>query len=300
MKVFVTGATGAIGRFVVPQLAAAGHEVSAIGRTPEKAAQLREQAATPVEVSLFDTAALTAAFTGHAAVLNLATSIPPLAKAGSNGAWTENDRIRTEGSAAVADAAIAAGVDRLVQESITFGYTDQGAEWIDEEAELQPTGTVATTAVAEANAQRHPSAVVLRFGAFYGPGSEQTDEMARLVRRHIGPVMGKPSGFISSIHLADAASACVAALAAPPGVYNVVDDEPLTKREWARALGAAVGTRPWLLLPGRWGALLGKKAGPLVRSQRVSNRRLRDATGWEPKHPSVRDGFATLGDPAHG
>ena len=117
MKVFVTGGTGAIGRHVIPALVSEGHTVSALVRTSEKAAGLTEQGATPVSVSIFDTSALAAAVAGHDAIANLATAIPPVTRFMRAKAWHDNDRIRTEGSAAVVDAAIAAGVGRFVQES---------------------------------------------------------------------------------------------------------------------------------------------------------------------------------------
>jgi nucleoside-diphosphate-sugar epimerase len=111
MRVFVAGATGVIGRRAVAQLIAAGHEVTGIARAPAKAAQLRRAGAVPVEVSLFDPAALTAAVAGHDAVVNLATKIPTLTQAARASAWDENNRIRIEGSRNLVDAALAAGVD---------------------------------------------------------------------------------------------------------------------------------------------------------------------------------------------
>ena len=154
MKVFVTGATGAIGRFVVPELVRAGHEVTALARTDEKAAQLEQQGARAARVSLFDEAALKDVLSGHDAVCNLATSIPSVAKSASMKNWAENDRIRREGSAAVVNAALAAGIGRVVQESITFMYPDRGADWIDESVPLDAPALGESVTVAEANAAR--------------------------------------------------------------------------------------------------------------------------------------------------
>jgi nucleoside-diphosphate-sugar epimerase len=298
MKVFVTGATGAIGRFVVPELVRSGHEVTAMARSDEKAVQLEQQGARPARVSLFDEAALKDAFSGLDAVCNLATSIPPMAKATSMKNWSENDRIRREGSTAVVGAALASGVGRLVQESITFTYPDRGAEWIDESIAIDPPPLGAAVAVAEENAARFTReggvGVVLRFGLFYGPGSEHTDQFLRFGRRHIGPVAGPPGAYQSSIHLEDAAAAVVAALALPAGVYNVTDDEPLTKKAYARAIGAAVGKRPWLTLPGRLVRISGKQSEIMSRSQRVSNAAFKGATDWTPKYPSAREGWEAI------
>jgi nucleoside-diphosphate-sugar epimerase len=144
MKVFVAGATGVVGnravaRLVdarhevtaVARLVDARHEVTAVARSAEKAELVRSLGATPVHVSLFDRDGLTAALAGHDAVVTLATKIPSISHALAPGAWDENNRIRTEGSATLVDAAIAAGVSRYVQESITFTYPDGGDAWID-------------------------------------------------------------------------------------------------------------------------------------------------------------------------
>lgn len=297
MKVFVTGATGAIGRFVVPRLLAQQHHVTALARSEEKAKPLRTAGAGVAQgVSIFDTEALAAAVGGHEVVLNLATAIPAPSRAWRASAWAANTRIRSEGSVAVIDAALAAGVGRVVQESISFTYPDNGDRWIDEDLAVDPPPGTEPALVAEANTKRFTDAggagVVLRFGGFYGPGSAQSDQILAAGRRHAGLVMGRPAGYISSIHLDDAAAAVCAALDAPPGIYNVVDDEPLTKRAYAAAVGAAVGKRPWVSLPGRAALIGGARTSVLTRSQRVTNRRFREATGWAPAYPSAREGWA--------
>jgi nucleoside-diphosphate-sugar epimerase len=296
MKVFVTGATGAIGIPAVRALIAAGHEVSALARSDEKAGRLAISGARPVRVSLFDRDGLTVAFAGHDAVVNLATAIPSTVKFGLARSWRANARIRTEGSTAVVDAALAAGVGRVVQESIAMVYPDRGAEWIDEDMPIAVFPITTSTPVAEGNAQRFTDAgrvgVVLRFGLFYGPTSAQSREMVSYARRHLGVQLGRADGYWSSIHIEDAASAVVAALAAPAGIYNVVDDEPVTKRAYGDALSAAVGKRAWLRAPGRLTLLAGENMSSVNRSLRVSNRRFREATGWAPRYPSVREGWA--------
>ncbi len=291
MKVFVTGATGAIGGHAIPALVAAGHQVTALARTPDKAAVLTVQGATPCAVSLFDRVALTEAFGGHDAVANLTTAIPSPRNFMLPGAWSANERVRREGSAAVAAAAQAAGVPRLVQELITFLYPSRGDAWIDEDVAPDPFPLAEANLVAEANAREVDDSVVLRFGLFYGPGSSHTTLLLASARRHVAFVAGAPGDYLSSIHLADAATAVVAALGAPAGLYNAVDDRPVTRREYPVALGAAVGKRPWLSVPGRTANLAGSRAALLIRSQRVGNGRLRAATGWAPSVPSVHEGF---------
>ena len=295
MKVFVTGGTGAVGRHVVPALIAAGHSVSALARTEQKAASLRAQGAAPVQVSIFDRRELTQAFAGHDAVANLATAIPPTARFMRRSAWRENDRIRREGSAAVVDAALAAGTGRLVQESVSMLYPDRGAQWIDEDVPIEHYPLAEGNIAAELSAARFTAGggigLVLRFGWFYGPGAAHSEEMLSQARHHIGMILGPPAGYVSSIHLSDAASAVVAALAAPAGTFNVVNDEPLTKRAFADALAAGAGTAMWVRGPGRGALLLGDRLTSLTRSLRVANRRFRQAAGWSPRYPSAREGW---------
>ncbi len=216
VKVFVTGGTGAVGQHVVPALVAAGHRVSALARTGQKAASLREQGAVPVQVSIFERGELTQAFAGHDAVANLATAIPPTATFIRRSAWRENDRIRSEGSAAVVDAALAAGVGRLVQESVSMLYPDRGAQWIDEDMPIDHYPVAEGNIAAESGAARFTASggvgLVLRFGWFYGPGAAHSEEMLSQARHHIGMILGPPGSYVSSIHLSDAATAVVAAL----------------------------------------------------------------------------------------
>lgn len=295
MKVFVTGGTGAIGGHTVPALVRAGHTVTALARTAQKAALLRNQGAMPVEVSIYDRAALTEAFARHDAVINLATAIPPVAKFMQTKAWAGNDRVRTEGSAAIVDAAIAAGVPRVVQESVSMIYRDGGDTWIDEDCPTDNFPMAHANHAAEASANRFSSAggvgVVLRFGWFYGPGARHSEQFFALARRHICVMMGPPDSYISSIHVSDGGAAVVAALMVPAGTYNIVDDEPLTKRAYADALAAAAGKSAWLRAPGRLALLLGDRSTSLTRSLRVSNARFRAASGWLPKYPSAREGW---------
>lgn len=297
MRVFVTGGTGAIGRHAVPALIAAGHTVSALARTPDRAAALEAQGARPVAVSLFDRDGLALAFTGHDAVVNLATALPPTSRFLLRSAWADNQRLRTEGSAAVVDAALASGVGHLVQESVAMVYPDRGAEWIDEDVTPDRYPMAEGNLAAEGSARRFTAAggtgVVLRLGWFHGPGAAHSEQLLALARRHVATMIGPPDGFVSSIHVADGGAAVAAALAVPPGAWNIVDDEPLTKRAFADALAAAVGVTPWVRAPGRAGLLLGDRTTSLTRSLRVSNRRFRDATGWAPRYPSAREGLAS-------
>ncbi|MFK0248258.1 NAD-dependent epimerase/dehydratase family protein [Amycolatopsis azurea] len=300
MTVFVTGGTGAIGGHAVPALVAVGHDVTALARTPGKAAVLREQGAKPVIVSLFDREALAEAFAGHDAVVNLASSLPSMSRFLSAKAWEATKRVRSEGSAAVADAAAEAGVTRMIQESVCMIYPDRGDEWIGEDVPVEHYPAALGNLAAEANANRFTEAggtgVILRFGWFYGPGAAHSEQLLGQARRGIGAALGRLDGYVSSIHMTDAASAVVAALQAPAGVYNVVDDEPLTKRDYSAALAAATGKRQWVRGPGRAALLLGDRLTSLTRSIRVGNTAFRDATGWAPRYPSAREGWVATAE----
>lgn len=295
MRVFVVGGTGAIGSHAVPALVATGHTVTAIARSPEKADQVNGYGAKPVLVSIFDRAALTEAMAGHAAVVNIASVIPPMSRFMRTSAWRDNDRVRTEGSAAIVDAAIDAGVDRVVQESVCMLYADRGAEWIDEGAPIDRYPMAQANLAAEANANRFSevggTGVVLRFGWFYGPHATHSEQLLALARRHICVQMGDADGYVSSIHVADGGTAVAAAVDAPAGTFNIVDDEPFTKRKYADALAEAARTRMWLHAPGRAALLLGHRSTSLTRSIRVSNTRFRSATGWSPRYTTARDGW---------
>jgi nucleoside-diphosphate-sugar epimerase len=295
MRIFMSGATGVVGRRAVADLVAAGHEVTALVRSDDKAELIRGLGARPVKVSLFDREALQEGVSGSDVVINLATSIPSASRAISPKAWKENDRIRSEGSRNLVDAAIAAGASRYVEESVTFLYAGGGDRWLDEESPVEPTPITSSALDAEANARRLTEAgrtgIVLRFGAFYGPDSEHTVLLLKAAKAGFDPLPGEPGGYISSISTDDAAAAVLAALAAPAGIYNVVDDSPLTRAEYDDAIAKAVGVRKVRRL---W--MPSKGMEHIARSQRVSNSRFRSATGWVPRHPSFVEALPELVD----
>ncbi len=298
MRVFVTGGTGAIGGYAVPALVAAGHEVRALARSDVAAAALRAHGATPVRVSLFDRDGLAENFDGCAAVVNLASALPGTTSFIRKSAWAECHRIRRDGSAAVVDAAIAAGVPRVLQESVAMIYADAGDRWIDEESPVDNFPIAVGNHAAEASARRFTGSggvgVVLRFGLFYGIGAAHSEQLVALARRRIGFRAGRPGAYVSSIHLADAADAVVSALRTDSGTYNIVDDLPVTKRDHTAALAGAVGRHPVVTGPGRAALLLGERTTSLTRSLRVSNKRFRSAAGWRPHYASVWEGYAHM------
>src|SRR5438876_125121 len=293
MKVFLTGATGAIGPATVRRLLEKGHQIRAVARTDDKAANLRAQGAEPVAVDLFDGDAVKAAVDGCEAVLHLATNVPPLRRMSSKKGWATHNSLRT-------GAALATGATTFVKESVTFVYPDGGEAWIDETTPpdesiemLRP--TLEGERIVDLFTAGGGRGIVLRFGLFYGPTARGTDEALRLARWRMSMVGGKPEGYLSSVHTDDVAGAAVAALDAPAGIYNAVEDEPVTRRDYLDAFTAAFGIRKLRPMP-TWLVRLasGSAAAAVIRSWRVSNKKLGDATGWTPRYPSVREGWPAV------
>ena len=288
-KIVITGSTGVIGRRAVHELLAAGHRVTGVTRSARGREQLERVGARAVEADVFDEASLRRAFDGADAVVNLLTHVPSADRMADPSSWEENDRVRTEASAAIARAAQSARVQRLVQESIAFVYADGGDAWLDEDAPVAGGGVTTTALTAERNARElfEGDTVVLRFGLFMGPDSGSTRAALEAARGGASIAVGPPGAYRPTLWLDDAAAAIAAALRAPAGTYNVADADPLTNAEIDAALAAAVGVQA--LRP------QAPQDGPLARSQRVSSRRLRDASGWAPR---MRAGTEIWG-PAH-
>jgi 2-alkyl-3-oxoalkanoate reductase len=294
MRILVTGATGVIGSRVVPLLLAAGHQVTAAVR-PGRGSSAALAGASLRPLDLFAPAAVQAAVTGHQVVINLATHVPSTAGMLVPGAWRENDRIRREGCTNLIAAALTSGVQRFIQESFAPIYASQGERWIDESCPVRPARYNRSVLDAEGAVQRFTdrggAGVVLRFAAFYGPDATQLADMIGFVRRGWLPLLGPARSFLPSISHDDAAAAVVAALDVPAGIYNVTDDEPLRHREFADSLADAVSL-PHPRLPPAWAAYLAGSMGrTLSRSLRLSNGKLRAASGWAPSHPSAREGL---------
>jgi nucleoside-diphosphate-sugar epimerase len=301
MQCFVTGATGALGVPTVTALVAAGHDVRGVARNADKAAQLRAAGAEPVAVDVFDHDAIVDAVAGCDAILHLATNVPPLAKAGFMPAWKTHNRLRTEATRHLLDAARIHDIHRFVKESVTFAYPSSGAEWIDESVPVDESiKMLRPTLEGERLVAAYDGAggvgVVLRFGLFYGPYARAVDEALHTARLHRFPWPGPDDAYISSIHLDDVATSVVAALDAPGGLYNVVDDDPVTKREYVDAFAAAFDLPRLKLLPTRTMRTVAGSSGRMfTASQRVSNRKFHAATGWAPAYRSVREGWAAVG-----
>jgi nucleoside-diphosphate-sugar epimerase len=250
-------------------------------------------------VDLFDAAEVRRSVAGHDVVINLATAVPSPARMLLPGAWHAMDRVRRQVSANLAAAALASdSVGRLIQESFAPIYADAGDRWIDESSPVQPARYNRSVIDAESNAARVTSAgrtgVVLRFGGFYGPNDPFVPQMVSAVRRGWFPLFGHPDGFFSFVAHDDAATAVVAALGVPSGAYNVVEQEPMRRRELADGIARLVGARPPRFLPPWVARLAGSLGETLGRSLRISNRELGFASGWTPAYRTTLDGIRAI------
>ncbi len=260
---------------------------------------IRDLGADPVIGDLFDAAAMRAAVHGSEAVLHLATRIPPFARMRRPSAWRDNDRVRTEGAHILVDAALAVGARTYVQESVTFLYAPQGDRWLDETAPIEVAPLLVSAYDAERETARFGAqggaGVVLRFATFYASYAPSTIDSVRLARWRLFTIIGAGDHYMSAIHVDDAATAVVAALGVPGGIYNVCDDEPLMMREHVLALVRACRCAAPLRVPaGLARLLLGPVAAVLTRSQRVANGKFKRAAGWTPRYPSAREGWQEI------
>lgn len=300
MYIFVTGATGVLGRPVVQTLVAAGYSVRALSRSEQSAARIRRLGAEPVSVDLFDPAALTPVLTGSDAVLHLATRIPPTAKMAKRTSWLENDRLRRDGTRTLIEAALAAGsVQTFIYPSYAFVYPDSADRWIDANATTTYPSSILQSTIDAEEAVAHFAGegrrgISLRMGSFYGPA---TQELLAYARKGIAAFPGRSDAYLPQIWVQDAASAVVTALTeqAPSGLYDVDDDEPLTRGELFSVMAQAVGRKRLLHLPAPVMRMLtGVVYGVMSRSLRVSNQRFKEASGWHPEVPNARVGWVRL------
>jgi nucleoside-diphosphate-sugar epimerase len=306
MRVFVAGATGAIGRPLVHQLVAAGHEVTGTTRSEERAEAIRVAGGRAVICDALDADALRASVVEVAPeiVVHELTALPRRFNPRNKQMYAPTNRVRREGTRNLIAAAQVAGTRRIVCQSIAFAYAPgERPEVKEEDAPLAleaplPFGDSVRAidemerAVVGADG---PEGLVLRYGWFYGPGTYFADDgsVARDVRRRRLPVIGKGIGLYSFVHVDDAASATVAAVErGAPGVYNVVDDEPAPQREWLPVYAEAIGAKKPLRVP-VWIARLavGKIATMADVQVGASNARAKRELGWEPRWPSWREGF---------
>ncbi len=304
MRVFVTGATGALGRHLVPMLVAAGHGVTATTRTPGKAAQLRAAGAEPAVVDGLDREAVIAAVRAAApeVIVHEMTALADMRSLRDpDREFAVTNELRTRGTDNLLAAAALAGTRRVIAQSYAGPGPDRrssgGLKTEEDPLDLRPIRSAMRGPAAIAYVDRTvpleaQEGIVLRYGAFYGPGA--SDAVLAMVRKRQLPVIGGGTGIWSFVEVTDAAAATAAAVdRGAPGVYNVVDSDPAPVAEWLPYLAGLAGAKPPLRVPGWLGRLL---AGEFVVAQMTSargssNEKARKELGWEPRYASWREGF---------
>lgn len=303
MRVFVAGATGAIGRPLLPALQAAGHDPIAMTRSEQKAGALRAQGIEAVVCDVYDAPRLTRVVADARAeqIVHLLTDLPEdINMRRFERETASTGRLRSEGTRNLIVAAQAAGVRRIVAESIAFIYAPTGDRIKDEDAPLALAQLpFAAEPVAELERQVHDAGgVVLRYGWIYGPGTgfRRDGAWAANLRRRRLPIVGAGTGVFSFVHVDDAASATVAALGRNgAATYNVVDDEPAPLHDWVPEYARAVGApRPWRVPTWVGRLAAGPHAAAMMSELRgASNARVKRELGWQPRYASWREGFQT-------
>ena len=304
MKVFLAGASGAIGRQLIPRLLQSGHEVVGMTRTPAKAAAIEELGATAVVADALQAEQVAAAVAEAApdAIIHELTAIGALNMRRFDRDFALTNRLRTEGTDHLLSAGRAIGVRRFVAQSFTsWPYAREGSAVKDENAPLDP--QPASTMRESLDAIRHLEAavagadwtegIVLRYGFLYGPGTSlaRGGEQLEMIRTGKFPVIGGGGGMWSFVHVADAAEATVAALQrGRRGIYNIVDNEPAPVADWLPAVASTLGARkPWRV-PRFVGRLAAGEAGVVMMTSTrgASNAKARSELEWEPAHASWR------------
>jgi nucleoside-diphosphate-sugar epimerase len=304
MKVFVAGATGAVGRQLVPGLVAAGHQVTATTRSQAKAGGLRAAGAEPAVLDGLDAAAVSAAVAAAApeVIIHEMTALPrAIDLRHFDRTFAVTNELRTRGLDHLLAAAAATGTRRVIAQSYagwpTAGTNGAITTESDPFDENQPAAQRKTFAairyLEQALADAPLEGVALRYGGLYGPGASEA--IVAMIRRRRVPVIGSGAGVWSFLHVADAASATIAALdSGSPGAYNVTDDDPAPVSEWLPAVAAAIGApSPWRI-PEWLGRLAGGEVAVsmMTRIHGASNAKAKRELGWQPAWPSWRDGFA--------
>ena len=284
MRIFIAGATGVLGRSLLPMLVKSGHRVVALARSAEKEKLVRGLGGFPVTGDILNLESLKRATEGCQGVVHIATAIPN----GSSGQadWRENDRVRTEGTRHLLSAAQQNGASVYVQQSIVFPYGNHGDEWIDESTPFSGSVLEHLQSAVEMEELVRSANVrwrILRGGSFYGPGTRTTEDLIHRAKQGSLQIQGDGMHYMSLIHVYDMAQAIQLALQAvgQNGVYNVVDDEPVRQRELFEFIAGMVG-RP----VSNWDRI----ANPVL-SLRCSNRRLRADLGFEPRYPNYEIGY---------
>ena len=316
MRVFVAGATGALGRRLVPLLVAGGHQVTAMTRRVGRTMELYAAGAEPVVADALDRDAVLAAVTAarpEAVVHQLTDLAGVTSMRRFDQGFAATNRLRTEGTDHLLEAARAAGASRFVAQSFAgWPFARVGGPVKTEDDPLDPDPPAELRRTLDAIRQLEAAVlgaegiegVVLRYGGFYGPGTSAGagGYMLDDLRRRRFPIVGAGTGVWSFIHIDDAAAATAAAVErGAPGIYQIVDDDPAPVSDWLPALAAAAGAKPPRRVPAWLARLLGGEHAVVLMTEvrGASNAKAKRELGWRPAHPSWRQGFRTgLGPPS--
>jgi nucleoside-diphosphate-sugar epimerase len=307
MKVFLAGATGVMGRQLVPRLVAAGHEVVGTTRSEAKRHQIYDLGATPVVADALDPdqIAQAVAQARPEVIIHQLTAIAALDMRHFDRDFALTNRLRTEGTDHLLSAGRAVGVKRFIAQSYTsWPYARTGGAVKNEDDPLDPNPAremresfAAIRHVEDAvTAADWTVGIVLRYGGFYGPGTSLAPggEQFEMVRKRKFPLIGNAAGVWSFVHIADAAEATVAAVDhGERGIYNIVDDDPAPVSEWLPLLAQALGAKKPFRVPRFVGRLAAGEAGAIMMTDTrgASNAKAKRELGWQPAHPSWRQGF---------
>ncbi len=309
MRVFIAGATGAVGRRLVPRLIRAGHSVIGLTRTPSKAGLLRELGAEPLVADALDERSIRAAVVAGRpdVIVHELTDLKGASDLRKfDRGFANSNRLRTTGTDHLLAAARDCGVKRIVAQSFCgWPYARVGGPVKSEEDPLDPNppqqmrrtldairyleGAVMTSAA--------PEGVVLRYGAFYGPDTGMCDAaLIEQIRRRRVPLIGGGGAWWSFLHVDDAAEATALAIEHGDGVYNIVDDDPAPVYEWLPATAAMLGAKPPLRVPAWVASLAAGKhlVAMMTQSRAGTNAKAKRELNWRPRHPSWRQGFAEI------
>ena len=303
MRVFVAGATGVIGKFLVPVLIAAGHEVTASTRSSAKVGQLATAGARPVVVDGLDRAAVLEAVKAAVpeVIVHQMTALTDLRSFRNlDRQFALTNELRTRGTDYLLEAAAMVGTRRFIAQSFTgWNNTRSGGPVKTEQDPLDPRALPGTTGalaaikhVEEAVPAQVPEGLVLRYGILYGHGA--SDLMLEAVRKRQMPVVSGGTGIWSFTEVTDAAAATVAAVThGAPGIHNVVDDEPAPVSQWLPYLASCLGVKPPMRAPAWVGRVLGGEmvVSLMTQVRGASNEKAKRELGWTPAYPSWRDGF---------
>lgn len=310
MKVFVAGATGAIGKCLVPQLIASGYDVIAMTRSPERTDALRAAGAKPVVADALDRDAVRRAVL-HAepeVVIHEATALTGVKNYRRfDDEFALTNRLRTEGTANLLEAAQVVGTRRFIAQSYgnwNYARTGTGLKTEDDCLDANPPrnqrkSLKAIRALEKAVLSAQGiEGVALRYGNLYGPGTgiAADGDVVAMVRKRMLPIIGDGAGVWSFLHVADAASATVAAIQrGAPGIYNIADDEPAPVASWLPELARAVGAKPPFHVPVWVGRLAAGEVGVSLMTQvrGATNAKATRELGWKPTYASWRQGFWT-------